>query len=210
MSFQNQINGVHGSVHVRTGGDMGGVPTAAYDPIFYLHHANIDRLWADWQTAHPGPLPAAEAGFHLQPFPRPYSIAWQTGADVESTGALGYRYRRVLLPDSAIQVVGGRSHRLAVSITPAADSVRVVVKSHHMQPAARRDPRIRQPARRATRARRPSATRRLLAPRRSSVMAVRTPTAKSRQPRFPRAMAVTTTRRGPPRRLASGSASTSS
>jgi tyrosinase len=29
------------------GGDMASVPSAAYDPIFYLHHANIDRLWAD-------------------------------------------------------------------------------------------------------------------------------------------------------------------
>ena len=30
---------------------MASVPSAAYDPIFYLHHANIDRLWADWQAA---------------------------------------------------------------------------------------------------------------------------------------------------------------
>ena len=67
VSFQNQISGVHGSVHIRTGGDMTSVPTAAYDPIFYLHHANVERIWADWQIAHPGPLPAAEASFQLQP-----------------------------------------------------------------------------------------------------------------------------------------------
>jgi hypothetical protein len=134
VSFQNQVNGVHGSVHVRTGGDMGGVPTAGYDPIFYLHHANIDRLWADWQAAHPGPLPADEAGFQLQPFTRPYSIQWQTGADVESTEALGYRSRRfcfLLPPIKVWQVV---EFDWPLPLRQLVDSVRVVLKSHHMQP----------------------------------------------------------------------------
>ena len=30
---------------------MGSVPTAANDPIFWLHHCNIDRLWAAWSSA---------------------------------------------------------------------------------------------------------------------------------------------------------------
>jgi hypothetical protein len=93
-SFQSLISGVHGSVHVRTGGDMTSVPTAAYDPIFYLHHANVDRLWAEWQSTHPGSLPASEASFELPPFNRPFSTQWQQGSEVESTDALGYRYRR--------------------------------------------------------------------------------------------------------------------
>jgi tyrosinase len=38
----------HGAVHVSIGGLMGSVPTAAQDPIFYLHHANIDRWWNLW------------------------------------------------------------------------------------------------------------------------------------------------------------------
>jgi tyrosinase len=133
-SFQNQVNGVHGSVHVRTGGDMGSVPTAAYDPIFFLHHANIDRLWADWQAAHPGALPAVEAGFELQPFPRPYSNQWQTGADVESTVALGYRYRRFCFwfPPFRLWEVVAIDWPFREAIVP--QSVRVVVKAHHMQP----------------------------------------------------------------------------
>ncbi|KAK7457901.1 hypothetical protein VKT23_010248 [Stygiomarasmius scandens] len=32
---------------------MGNVPIAAFDPIFWLHHANIDRLLAIWQTLYP-------------------------------------------------------------------------------------------------------------------------------------------------------------
>jgi hypothetical protein len=134
VSFQNQLNGVHGGVHVRVGGDMGSVPSAGYDPIFYLHHANIDRLWAAWQAAHPGPLPADEASLQLQPFPRPYSIAWQTGSDVESTDALGYRYRRfcfVLPPIKVWEVV---EFDWPFPLRDLADSVRVVLKSHHMQP----------------------------------------------------------------------------
>ncbi|MBI4904006.1 MAG: tyrosinase family protein [Acidobacteria bacterium] len=28
--------------------------TAAFDPIFWGHHANVDRIWAMWQDKHPG------------------------------------------------------------------------------------------------------------------------------------------------------------
>jgi Common central domain of tyrosinase/Polyphenol oxidase middle domain len=38
----------HNQVHVDIGGWMSNVPTAAQDPIFYLHHANMDRLWDLW------------------------------------------------------------------------------------------------------------------------------------------------------------------
>jgi len=38
----------HATVHVTIGSWMGVISTAAQDPIFYLHHANIDRLWNLW------------------------------------------------------------------------------------------------------------------------------------------------------------------
>jgi hypothetical protein len=38
----------HNTVHVKVGGWMLGPNTAAQDPIFWLHHANIDRLWERW------------------------------------------------------------------------------------------------------------------------------------------------------------------
>ena len=42
--------GLHGNVHVWVGNSqgMGQIPWAAYDPIFWMHHCNIDRLWASW------------------------------------------------------------------------------------------------------------------------------------------------------------------
>ena len=42
------IQNPHGNVHFEVGGSMCCVPTAALDPIFYLHHANVDRQWNLW------------------------------------------------------------------------------------------------------------------------------------------------------------------
>jgi len=43
-------SGIHGRIHVLTGTskDMGSVPYAGQDPLFFVHHANIDRMWASW------------------------------------------------------------------------------------------------------------------------------------------------------------------
>ncbi len=41
-------NVVHGLVGGR--GLMGDILRAAQDPIFWLHHANIDRIWSDWSA----------------------------------------------------------------------------------------------------------------------------------------------------------------
>ena len=52
--FSRMIDGnLHGNVHVGVGdaSNMGRVPTAAGDPIFWLHHCNIDRIWAGWNAA---------------------------------------------------------------------------------------------------------------------------------------------------------------
>jgi tyrosinase len=38
----------HDQVHGTIGGWMGDVNMAARDPIFWLHHSNIDRLWNAW------------------------------------------------------------------------------------------------------------------------------------------------------------------
>jgi len=96
-SFQPALNNVHGSIHGRVGGDMGSVPYAGFDPIFWLHHCNVDRLWAQWQASHPGPLPANEASLSLEPFQKPCSTSYYVGADMESTEALGYRYMTLCL-----------------------------------------------------------------------------------------------------------------
>lgn len=50
-------NTPHGSVHVVVGGKgglMSSILTAAQDPIFWFHHANIDRLWSAWIASGEG------------------------------------------------------------------------------------------------------------------------------------------------------------
>ncbi|KAJ1913666.1 hypothetical protein H4219_005112 [Mycoemilia scoparia] len=47
--FRSSIeDSIHGDVHSSLGGDMS-QEYSPNDPVFMLHHANIDRLWAKWQ-----------------------------------------------------------------------------------------------------------------------------------------------------------------
>ena len=39
----------HGSAHVSFDGSINDIGTAARDPLFFLLHCNVDRLWAKWQ-----------------------------------------------------------------------------------------------------------------------------------------------------------------
>lgn len=85
-----QIEGPHGSVHVSIGGDMG-VMNSPNDPIFYLHHANVDRLWNRWQVLHPDLAntyngPGANPNDVLSPYPAKVS-------DVYDTTKLCFQYR---------------------------------------------------------------------------------------------------------------------
>lgn len=48
FSANLNIQGPHGNVHGEVGGWMAFIDTAAQDPIFYVHHSNVDRLWDLW------------------------------------------------------------------------------------------------------------------------------------------------------------------
>lgn len=51
--FQSVLeSGVHNSVHNPVGGTISSSSSPA-DPLFFLHHANIDRIWAEWQVKNP-------------------------------------------------------------------------------------------------------------------------------------------------------------
>lgn len=56
LDFSNTLEGVpHGAMHCATGNGctaphIGWVPVAGNDPLFYMHHANIDRLWQCWMN----------------------------------------------------------------------------------------------------------------------------------------------------------------
>ena len=48
FNAQSGVSGPHGSVHGAVSGNMCCVLTAAQDPIFWVHHAQVDRLWNLW------------------------------------------------------------------------------------------------------------------------------------------------------------------
>lgn len=50
-SFRRRFESWHDSVHSYISGDMGAM-TSPNDPIFWFHHANIDRAFAEWQTQY--------------------------------------------------------------------------------------------------------------------------------------------------------------
>lgn len=48
----------HNQVHGWVGGDMNDVNVSPGDPVFWLHHANIDRIWSMWQQNNTGKMPS--------------------------------------------------------------------------------------------------------------------------------------------------------
>ena len=50
-------NNLHNAVHIYLSGHMRDVATASNDPIFFLHHANIDRIFEAWLRKFNGNLP---------------------------------------------------------------------------------------------------------------------------------------------------------
>jgi tyrosinase len=57
----------HGSAHTSFGGSISSIPTAARDPLFFLLHCNVDRLWAKWQRQFGRFNPAQAASFDSNP-----------------------------------------------------------------------------------------------------------------------------------------------
>jgi tyrosinase len=102
----------HGAMHVAVGGGqtgwMSSFNTAGLDPIFWLHHCNIDRLWEVWLNRDPG-------------HKNPTSLQWLSGTpfsfhnaakqkvtmrclQVVDTNALGYTYDDISDPLAALPV----------------------------------------------------------------------------------------------------------
>ncbi len=73
---------------------MAGGATAARDPIFWLHHANVDRIWAEWQVNFPGRTPSESlwTDWPFNFFDTQGSITTKTPGQVADTQALNYVY----------------------------------------------------------------------------------------------------------------------
>lgn len=80
-TFRNALDGrpfkadwrLHDGGHFTVGGDMGSFYSSPNDPLFYLHHAGIDRVWWKWQQDEPSKR-LLEIGGRSSPNP-PYGTA---------------------------------------------------------------------------------------------------------------------------------------
>ncbi|EGO02408.1 hypothetical protein SERLA73DRAFT_178343 [Serpula lacrymans var. lacrymans S7.3] len=55
QTLRGSLEGVHNNVHSYLGGNghMSDPDYAAFDPIFFLHHSNVDRLFSLWEWCYP-------------------------------------------------------------------------------------------------------------------------------------------------------------
>jgi hypothetical protein len=89
--------GLHNAAHMWVGGSM--MPsTSPNDPVFFLHHANVDRIWANWERQWFGsaqgdylPTGGGPVGHNLMDGMFPWGTP-STPQSVLDTFALGYWY----------------------------------------------------------------------------------------------------------------------
>jgi tyrosinase len=81
---------MHNQVHDWVGGSMLTM-FSPNDPVFWLVHANLDRLWAEWEDEHgyDYPVSGAPPGQNLYDLMDPFGV---TPASVLDHHQLGYYY----------------------------------------------------------------------------------------------------------------------
>ena len=92
--FSSDLEGnPHASVHSELGGDMGYIDRSARDPIFWLHHCNIDRLWNVWvNEGHSNPAPGDPWSSQNFVFDVGGTMAKTAGHVTNTRTMLGYIY----------------------------------------------------------------------------------------------------------------------
>ena len=96
-TFSPDMENPHNGLHMWVGATMGDISTAAFDPLFWSHHAFVEYAFCQWQDAHPeAPEPAIDSR-DLAPFGITVDQIWDYRK-------LGYAYA----PDNAtgLQLAG--------------------------------------------------------------------------------------------------------
>ena len=94
---------LHNRVHLWVGGSMEPM-TSPNDPVFFLHHCFIDKVWADWQSKqkeenplaapHYAPEAGGPKGHNLEDILKPWRRKIRNVLDI---GKLGYTYEQTAL-----------------------------------------------------------------------------------------------------------------
>lgn len=136
-------NNPHNLVHVYVGGQQGMMSDpdmAAIDPVFYAHHANIDRMWAVWNVTlgNPnendpswvfGPTTGGQSDFEM-----PKDGAWwrYTPGDVADMSKQTYTYDDMSAP-GVVPAPQALTARLA-ALGAAAPAAAAAVEATPVQP----------------------------------------------------------------------------
>ena len=110
----DSLESLHDTIHNILGGGVGHmayIPFSSFDPLFFLHHAMVDRIFAMWQALYPSswitPEPAKmnsyttsvgqiqDSGTPLTPFFLDGSRNFWTSDLVRDPEALGYTYSEI-------------------------------------------------------------------------------------------------------------------
>jgi tyrosinase len=147
----NIENNPHNLVHVYVGGAapdgvtyglMSDPGIAALDPIFYLHHANVDRMWAIWNqnpaNTNPtdpkwlgGPTAIGDREFVM---PMPDGSSWvYAPKDVIDLGQLDYTYDSLPQPAPGASMIAERLRRLGVPVAAAASASAAAAGGRHVE-----------------------------------------------------------------------------
>lgn len=103
------LEDIHNEIHDKTGGNghMSALEVSAFDPVFWLHHCNVDRLGAIWQAMNPNSYVTAkasegnfftaqgateDANSGLKPFWDASGTKFWTSTRVKETTTFGYAY----------------------------------------------------------------------------------------------------------------------
>ena len=95
---------LHNKVHIYFGGHLGNAPSASNDPIFFLHHANIDRMFEMWLNKYPlslragyKPVSGAHPGHNRDDWLVPLFPLVTNGEMFDRSTEFGYRYESLEL-----------------------------------------------------------------------------------------------------------------
>lgn len=111
-----------------TTGFMVSAGTTARDPIFWAHHGNVDRLYAEWQGIHPGVGPDD---------PNDVLPPWKNHVgDMRAVSDLGYEYVKsahVFETDPTVPIVRFKSAAAAVHPAVLGDHRNAEIRLHKVQ-----------------------------------------------------------------------------
>jgi tyrosinase len=109
-------------------GDMVNAGVTAFDPIFWSHHSNVDRLWAMWQALHPNVNPD-NLSSPLPPFR-------QIVQDTLNISNFGYEYMnssQVYPADDTVPISKFKSAKTPVQASVLADHQRAEIRLHKVK-----------------------------------------------------------------------------